>query len=250
MAITVNGVEITDEMIENELPRHADADNPLKRAVHEVVLRQLLLQQAAKLGFAHPDDNDDARIDRVIAAEVHAPEATETECETWYTANPTAFTVGELMEASHILFQVTEGVSLDALRGQAMSVLADVRTDPSRFAELARANSNCPSSEVGGSLGQLSRGQTVPEFEQALFSLASGETCERLVETRFGLHIIRADRREAGRLLPFAEIKDALAEHLNQQSHARALHQYLKQLVGGADVQGVELEGSDSPLVQ
>ena len=64
------------------------------------------------------------------------------------------------------------------------------------------------------------------------------------------LHIIRADRREAGRLLPFAEIKDALAEHLNQQSHARALHQYLKQLVGGADVQGVELEGSDSPLVQ
>ena len=72
MAITVNGVEITDEMIENELPRHADADNPLKRAVHEVVLRQLLLQQAAKLGFAHPDDNDDARIDRVIAAEVHA----------------------------------------------------------------------------------------------------------------------------------------------------------------------------------
>ena len=46
MAITVNGVEITDEMIENELPRHADADNPLKRAVHEVVLRQLLLQQA------------------------------------------------------------------------------------------------------------------------------------------------------------------------------------------------------------
>eukprot|EP01030_Chromulinospumella_sphaerica_P029029 gene29029-29426_t len=50
MGIAINGVDITDAQIASELPHHQHAANPLKQAVHEVVLRQLLLQEAARLG--------------------------------------------------------------------------------------------------------------------------------------------------------------------------------------------------------
>ena len=79
--------------------------------------------------------------------------------------------VGELIEADHILFQVTPGVNLDMLRAHAKVVLDELMADPSRFAEVAREQSNCPSAAVGGSLGQLGRGDTVPEFERAVFAL-------------------------------------------------------------------------------
>ena len=85
--------------------------------------------------------------------------------------------VGELIEADHILFQVTPGVNLDMLRAHAKVVLDELMADPSRFAEVAREQSNCPSAAVGGSLGQLGRGDTVPEFERAVFALPAGGCC-------------------------------------------------------------------------
>ena len=60
--------------------------------------------------------------------------------------------VGELIEADHILFQVTPGVNLDMLRAHARVVLDELMADPSRFAEVAREQSNRPSAAVGGSL--------------------------------------------------------------------------------------------------
>ena len=89
------------------------------------------------------------------------------------------------MEVNHILFQVTPNVDLDALRQRAQSVLDELTLDPSAFAAAAKKYSNCPSAEVGGNLGQLSRGETVPEFEKAIFAAAAHSLLPRLVETRF-----------------------------------------------------------------
>ena len=64
MGISVNGVEITDAAIEEELPHHRQAANPLKQALHELVLRTALLQEADRLGIAGEDD--DARIEEPL----------------------------------------------------------------------------------------------------------------------------------------------------------------------------------------
>ena len=72
----------------------------------------------------------------------------------------------------------------------------------------------------------------------------------RLIESRFGLHIVRVERRAEGRTLPFKMIQAQLAQHLAEQVRARALKQYLKILVGQANIQGVALEGASTPLVQ
>ena len=248
MGITVNGVEITDSAIEQELPHHQQAGNPLKESVHELVLRTLLLQEADRLGIAGEDD--DARVEALLAQEVRVPEADAAACEAYYRGRPDMFTHGEMVEARHILFQVTPTVPLEFLRSTAESVLEELLANPKRFTELAITYSNCPSGAIGGSLGQLSRGQTAPEFERFVFRMQEGEISGRLLETRFGLHIVQVTKRITGRLVPFEAVKAQIAETLSRQSSQRAVHQYLQILVGKADIQGVTLEGAETLLVQ
>ncbi|MEW9898695.1 peptidylprolyl isomerase [Chitinivorax sp. PXF-14] len=248
MGISVNGVEITDAAVEKELPHHDGAANPLQAAVHELILRQLLLQKADELGL--DDADEDARIDAVIAREVAVPEADTEACRRYYDGHPEKFVEGELVEAQHILFQVTEKVPLDLLRELAESVLAEVKAAPERFDELARQYSNCASAEVGGHLGQLQRGETVPEFERVLFRLEGGEIASKLVETRFGLHIVRVLRHIPGQRQAFEHVAEQIGEYLVDASQSRALNQYLQLLAGQAKIEGIELPAADSPLVQ
>ena len=265
MGISVNNVEITDTAVERELPHHANAAAPIKSAVEALVLREVLLQaarakvvlaQAELLTLEKSQQEDaeslieDALINRLVEMEVSTPTPTDEECEIFYSKNLKQFRQGDLVEASHILFQVTPEVPLDALRAKAEEVLQQVLAHPEKFKELARTYSNCTSSEVGGSLGQLSKGQTVPEFERVIFSLQSGEISPRLLESRFGLHIVQVEHRVEGNTLPFEMVHEQLASFLTEQVRARALKQYLKILLGQADIQGVELEGADSPLLQ
>ena len=264
MSISVNDIEITDEDVERELPHHANAPVPVKAALEALVVREVLLQAArirlpTELAVEQTEAEDtliqdalieDALIERLIELEVTSPLPTDVECETYYRKNLDQFRSDDLAEASHILFQVTPNVSLEALRAKAQEVLQQVLLQPEQFAQLARTYSNCTSAEVGGSLGQLSKGQTVPEFERVIFSLEAGQIAPRLIESRFGLHIVRVERRAEGRTLPFQMIQAQLAQHLTEQVRARALKQYLKILVGQANIQGIELGGAQTPLVQ
>ncbi|MDY0976480.1 peptidylprolyl isomerase [Massilia sp. CFBP9012] len=250
MGLSVNGVDIDDHVIERELAHHQHADNPLKQSVHEVVLRTLLLQEADRLGLCMLGEDEDACIEALLASEVKVPQADDVACSRYYAANPQQFTNGELVEARHILFQVTPNAPLELLRETAESVLAALKAAPERFDELARQYSNCPSGAVGGSLGQLARGQCVPEFDAVVFRLEQGQLAERPVETRFGLHIVQVQRRVAGRLLPFEAVRKRIADYLATAAWQRGVHQYLQLLVGRADVQGVTLEGAATPLVQ
>lgn len=248
MGISVNSVEITDAAVAQELPHHQQAGNPLKQAVQELVLRTVLLQEADRLNIVGADD--DTRIEALFAQEVRVPEPDDASCETFYRNQPQRFTNGELVEVRHILFQVTPTVPLELLRETGDMALAELRVNPGRFWELAKQYSNCASGALGGNLGQLSRGQTVKEFEDMVFRMAEGELAERLLETRFGLHIVQVMRRIQGKLLPFDAVKSQIAERLSRQSWQRAVHQYLQILVGRADIHGVTLDGAGSPLVQ
>jgi len=248
MGIAVNGVDIDDRAIEAEITHHQQADNPLRAAVHEVVLRQVLLQQADRLEIAGGDD--DARIEALFAREVTVPEADEAACLRYYLGHAERFRSGDLVEARHILFQVTAAAPLELLRETAGLILAELQARPERFDELARQYSNCPSGALGGSLGQLARGQCVAEFDDLLFRLAPGELAGRLLETRFGLHIVQARRRIDGAPIPFDTVRAQVADQLQRQAWQRALHQYLHILVGRAGIEGVDLEGAQSPLVQ
>jgi len=94
------------------------------------------------------------------------------------------------------------------------------------------------------------RGQTLPEFETFLFALEEGQLSSVPVKTRYGIHVLRLDRRVAGRTLPFDLVETRIAGFLAEASWRRAVSQYIKILVGRAEINGIDLEGAQSPLVQ
>ncbi|WP_144657520.1 peptidylprolyl isomerase [Achromobacter dolens] len=247
MPVTINGVELTDADMEQELPLHADAPNPMRAAATALVLRRVLRDEAARQGLDLASEDD--AIGVLLERHAPAPEADEAACRRYYQANPQRFIVGELIEADHILFQVTPGVNLDLLRAHASAVLADLLADPSGFAEVARRQSNCPSATVGGNLGQLGRGDTVPEFEKAVFSLPAGGLLPQVLETRHGLHIVRVTRRIEGRLLPFEQVRESIASALAAASRDTAWRQYARLLVDRADVRGIDLGAAEDDRV-
>lgn len=247
MPVIVNNYELSDAEMEQELPQHQGAVDPIKSAMTALVLRRVLVDKANEYGFS---GDDEQKIEALLAQELKVPDASEEECRRYYDLHQPRFLVGELVEVNHILFQVTANVDLDALRQQAQSVLDELISQPSEFAKAAKTYSNCPSAEVGGNLGQLGRGDTVPEFEKAIFSAAAHSVISRLVETRFGLHIIQLGRKVAGRLVPFEQVQNQIADAMQRASYDRALQQYLKVVVGQAQISGIELEGASSPLVQ
>ncbi len=197
--------------------------------------REILLARARSLGI---QGDENASIEALLEREVRTPDPTEEECRRYYERNPRQFRSGDLAEASHILFAVTPRVPPGALRAKAAEVHGMLAKDPSRFAELAATCSNCPSAGQGGSLGQLGRGDSVPEFESALFANAQLGLLE-LVTTRFGFHVVLVTGRIEGRTMPFEDAREAIAAHLREACTASAVAQYL----------GV-LSGAATPLVQ
>ncbi len=77
-------------------------------------------------------------------------------------------------------------------RGKAEAALAEVRAGKKDFAEIAKAVSEDSSAAAGGELGFMKRGDTVPEFDKALFSMKKGEV-SGLIKTEFGYHIIKIE---------------------------------------------------------
>lgn len=217
-------------------------------------VRELLRQRAVASGMLAPHATDtaevDAAIERLLQDEVAVPVPTESECRRYYDAHRAEFRSGELAFVRHILFQVTPGLPVNELRATAERTLMELRRVPEEFAARARELSNCPSGLFGGNLGQIGRGDTVAEFEAAVFAEGSLGILPRLVKTRHGFHIVAVDHRVAGETIPFEAATPRISEQLADGVQERALRQYVTLLAGEADVVGVDLAAASSPLVQ
>jgi peptidyl-prolyl cis-trans isomerase C len=215
--------------------------------------RELLRQEAVREGLVAAGADaaaDEAGIERLLDEAVHVPEPSPDECRRYYDAHPREFESGALVAARHILFQMTDGTPLAALRARAEGALAELRAAPERFESRAREWSNCPSGREGGHLGQLQRGDMVPEFESVLFHGTWTGIAAALVRTRFGFHIVSVDQRIEAKQVPFEAVQTRIAERLRAGVLERALAQYVRVLAGRADVRGVDLAGTATPLVQ
>jgi len=71
-----------------------------------------------------------------------------------------------------------------------------------------------------------------------------------LIKTRYGFHIVAIDQRIPGTALPFELVRDGIAERLRSAVEEKALRQYVSMLAGQATIEGADLAGSQSPLIQ
>ena len=261
--VSVNGVEITLAAIAAETQNHPapDAEAACAEAVRALVIRELLLQEARRLALAaeprldeegRRETGEEALIRALLEREIVTPEADEASCRRYYDNNRQRFASEDIYEAAHILLSAApENKDAYAAAVREAEAMIEVLTKrPELFADLARERSACPSGAEGGNLGQLTRGQTVAEFETFLFALEDGQLCPVPVKTRYGVHVVRLDRKIAGRTLPFEAAKDEIAAYLAEASWRRAAYQYVRILAGRAEIAGADIEGSDGPLVQ
>jgi peptidyl-prolyl cis-trans isomerase C len=248
----------------NDVALHAAGESLPPEELRQRACTELLRQAAQAAGLLDAADAATAdgviseaaagAIDALLEQELNLPEPSEDACRRHHAAHASAYRTGERVRVRHILFAVTPGVDVAALRKRAEPIFLDVRCHDGqasdRFADAARKWSNCPSGEHGGDLGWLGSSDCAPEFARELFGRAEVGVLPRLVHSRFGLHVVEVLEREPGVAQPFESVRGAVAMALRQQAYVTALRQYLRLLAGLAEVEGVELEAAETPLVQ
>lgn len=251
--VFVNGVAIAESAIAQEAQNHGAASGAEARAAaaSALAIRELLLQQARALAITpspHKDERgrleteDEALVRQVLEREVPVSEPTEDECRRVYEGSADRFMAPELYEASHILF-VLDGEGAAAWTGAHRRAAQTIRAlgEGADFTALARAHSGCPTASEGGALGQLQRGDLAREMESVLAALAPGQVAPAPVRTRFGWHVIRLDRREPARRLPFETVMPAIHESLRTRAWPAAAAGYVERLAQSAEIEGLKL---------
>ncbi|MEZ5843153.1 MAG: peptidylprolyl isomerase [Hyphomicrobiaceae bacterium] len=261
--IVVNGVTVPRAAIARETQNHPAA-KPIEAwhaAARALVVRELLLQEARRLAIVpapitdaegRRETDEEAMIRQLVEQEVVTPEPDEAACRRVYATQRLRFRSSDIFEVRHILVAAAphDREARMAARAVAEAAIVTLAAEPERFGDLATLHSACPSRTVGGALGQVSSGQTVPQFEAALATAPVGTVAPEPVETRYGFHVVFVDRRIEGQELTYEMVAGQIARWLVARSRHAALRQYIGLLAGRATITGIDLKGATSPLVQ
>jgi len=248
----------------NGVALHAPGEALSAEALRQRACSELLRQAAQAAGLLDASDlpgtdgviSEAASrgIEKLLEQELQLPDPSDEACRRHYAAHENSYRTGERVRVRHILFAVTPGVDVAALRKRVEPIFLDVRChdgkSADRFADAARKWSNCPSGAEGGELGWLTAQDCAPEFSREIFGHVEVGVLPRLVHSRFGLHVVEVLIRDPGVAQSFESVRAAVANSLRQQAYVTALRQYLSLLAGQATLAGVELDAAATPLVQ
>lgn len=167
-----------------------------------------------------------------------AADVTDADLERYYADNELRLTLPEQIRVRHILITWKPMGKPDDrayIREQMLPILERARAGED-FAALAREFSDdFATRQVGGDTGLFRRGEMTPAFERAAFALAPGEISD-VIETSFGVHIIRLEERRAEELLALDDIDDQLREHVRNEQVEQAVRTEIERLAAAADV--------------
>lgn len=249
--IKVNDVEITEAEISQEMQYHpAENKRAAKvKAAESLIIGQLLSQRAKAVGIELPEGHispaqEEQYIDELIAQEVAIPQATDEECKHYFEANPEKFYSSPIIEAKHILLAAAPDdiETRDEMAELSKELLSQLKEYPNRFDQFVQMHSSCPSKSQGGNLGQLSKGQTVPEFEKHLMAAETG-LLPFAVESRYGFHIVFVERKIEGKPLPFEQVSEKVKQYLDEKVRRQAISQYISVLADEAKIEGFQFIG-------
>lgn len=186
-----------------------------------------------ELDMSEADLKDYTRKDLVISNFVEKtvlPKivVSEDDARKFYEQNADKFMRNETARASHILIG-TDAKTSPEDKKKALEKAEKLRKElagGADFAALAKENSTCPSSKQGGDLGYFAKGQMVPPFEKAAFSMKPGEISD-VVETQFGYHVIKLMEKKPAQKVEFKEARQRIEEYLKNQKIGLAVGDYL-----------------------
>lgn len=184
--------------------------------------------------------------------------ATDDELRQYYEQHKDEYTLPERVKAQHILFK-TQGKTpeeIEKIKEKARGVLERAKKGED-FSGLAKQYSEDSTAAAGGDLGDFGRGQMVPEFEKAAFSMGVGAISD-LVQTQFGIHIIKVNSKQERRERPFEEMKEAVRPIVEtrkaEQRGSDLAQQAAVDLVSNKDLDAVAKKYSaqvkETPLIE
>ncbi|MBE6570090.1 MAG: peptidylprolyl isomerase [Ruminococcaceae bacterium] len=231
---SVGGKNITEQDVTIAImqmgQRGQNYNNPQGRAmVLEQLIAQKLFLMDATRNLYEREPAFKEQLQRVkeemltsyaVQKAVERVSVTEADAKKYYEENQDKFVSGMKFNADHILVETKE---------KAEEILAKINAGEISFADAAAAESTCPSGQNGGSLGDFSAGQMVPEFENACAAMEIGAVSEP-VQTQFGFHLIKLNNKEDGGIMKYEDVKNELMEALKGEKQQAAYQSKLNQL--------------------
>lgn len=154
-------------------------------------------------------------------------QVSQADLQKYYDQHQDEYRVPETVTVRHILIKTPspgpdgkiDQNAVNAARAKAEDIQKQLKNGAD-FAELAKKYSDDPgSAQNGGLLPPLTRGRTVPEFEQAAFNTPPGQTTG-IIRTSYGFHIIRVESKQAAQLKPLSEVRAQIEPILKQEKAA------------------------------
>ncbi len=222
-------LEELDDMIKNLPQQYQQVASSRKEMFLESVINQKLLYAEALNQNIDKDAGVKKEIDEaakqitiggLLKKEIEQKvQVSDEDAKNHYEANKEQLKEPEKFRARHILVDT---------EAEANDILARLKAGED-FAALAKEKSKDKSKEQGGDLGFFSRGQLVPEFEQAAFGLEVGQT-SGAVKTQFGYHIIKLEEKQPAKERSFEEVKDSIKQMLLSSKQKERFETLLKDL--------------------
>lgn len=194
--------------------------------VDELVKKEVLYQEARKKGIeSNPeyqtkleDFKKITLISTMLEKEIEEKtKLTDKDVKDYYDAHKDEFVANSSVKASHILVKSEE---------EAKTIMAQLKQGEN-FAKLAKEKSiDQGSAKNGGDLGSFSRGQMVPEFENAAFKLKTGELGGP-IKTQYGFHIIKVTDRKTGQPVELEKVKGMLMQKMTAQKQKEVFDAYI-----------------------
>ncbi len=231
---TVGGAAITEADVEQmvaALAQHGQNVNNeqgRKMVLEQLISKKLLLADAQKNLYEYDPEfkkelemvKNDLLVNFTMKKVMEKITVSDAEVKEYYEKNKDKLIDGEKVGASHILVDSEE---------KANAILEKINSKEISFEDAARAESSCPSSENGGNLGEFTRGQMVPEFDEACFSMNVGDI-KGPVKTQFGYHLIKLNSKSEPKQMEFDQIKDQIKASMLQQKQQDAYTSKINQL--------------------
>ena len=173
----------------------------------------------------------------------------EKEIQQFYEANREEYRRTPEVTIRHILIGVPPEASeaqVAEARAKAEGALAKLRAGTD-FAEVARAVSDGPTAQTGGSLGTLHRGEMAPELEEPAFTLGVGQVSD-LIRTQAGFNIIKVEARKEEPVAPLEEVRDKIREALLDQKYDAKYKEWIESLKRTASIQ-IRIHGDPDQVV-
>lgn len=161
------------------------------------------------------------------------PDPPQTDIKEYYENNSEQFKTSESARVAHIVKYVNWQTD-DETAYNAIKEAHDELKNGAAFEAVVDKHTDC--SDSGGDLGYVTRGQMVEEFEDVVFNLGAGDVSD-VFRTRFGFHIAKVYDRRPSVVAELKEVKDQIANTLQEQMRSKAIDEFIDSLKAKAKIE-------------